>query len=127
MVFRGKTGKINGHVFQVHSDRKNKSQFMETLEALRIYSSTTYKDDIESLTVLFTKLEQPVVKEPEDPLKVIKTVKGVDVETMSKFEEMKFTENVKQWIHDDKSLKATIRSMYYVVMGQCSTLMHLHR
>ena len=43
---------------------------METLEALRIYSSTAYKDDIESLTVLFTKLEQPVVKEIEEPAKV---------------------------------------------------------
>ena len=68
VVFKGETAKMNGHVFQVHSERKNKSQFMETLEALRIYSSTAYKDDIESLTVLFTKLEQPVVKEPEEPV-----------------------------------------------------------
>lgn len=45
------------------------------------------------------------------------------METISKFEEMKFTENVKQWIRDAKSLKATIRSMYYVVMVQCSKLM----
>ena len=46
VAFKGETAKMNGHVFQVHSERKNKSQFMETLEALRIYSSTAYKDDI---------------------------------------------------------------------------------
>ena len=96
MVYKGETGKMNGHVFQVHSERNNKSQFMETVGALRIYSSSVYKDDIESLTVLFTKVEQPAVKEPEEPIKVIKTVIGVDVETISKFDEMKFTENVKQ-------------------------------
>ena len=45
------------------------------------------------------------------------------METISKFECMKYTENVKQWISDDKSLDATIRSMYYVVMGQYSKLM----
>ena len=68
VVFKGETGKMNGHVFQVHSERSNKSQFMETLEALRFYSSSAYKDDIESLTVLFTKLEQLDVKELEEPV-----------------------------------------------------------
>ena len=36
---------------------------------------------------------------------------------------MKYAENVKQWIHDDKSLRASIRSLYYIVKGQCSKLM----
>ena len=30
---------------------------------------------------------------------------------------------MKQWIRDDKSLKASIRSLYYIVKGQCSKLM----
>ena len=53
--FRGDTVKLNGNVFQVHSERKNKSQFMDSIEALRVYSSVAYRSDIEALTVLFTK------------------------------------------------------------------------
>ena len=49
--------KMNGNVFQINSERKNKSQFTETIEALNVYSSTEYKNDIESLTVLFTDLK----------------------------------------------------------------------
>ena len=56
--FKGETSKLNGNVFQVHSERANMSQFAETLEALRIYASYAYKSDIESLTVLFTSLEE---------------------------------------------------------------------
>ena len=44
--FRGDTVKLNGNVFQVHSERKNKSQFMDSIEALRVYSSVAYKSDI---------------------------------------------------------------------------------
>ena len=56
VVFKDDTGTMNGHVFQVRSERSNKSQFMETLEALRVHFSSAYKDNIESLTVVFTKL-----------------------------------------------------------------------
>ena len=45
---------------------------METVKALRVYASSAYKNDIESLTVLFIKLEEPKVKEPDDPIKGIK-------------------------------------------------------
>ena len=85
VVFKDETSKMNDNVFQVHSERNNKSQFIKTVEALRVYASSAYKIDIESLTVLFIKLEQPEVKESKDPIKVIKTVRGVNVETISKF------------------------------------------
>ena len=122
-TFKGETSKMNGNVFQVHSERKNKSQFTETVEALGVYASSAYKSDIEYLMVLFTKLENPTVFKLEDPVEDTKVVDGEDVTFISKFEEMKYTEKVKQWIRDDKSLKATIRSLYYIVMGQCSKLM----
>ena len=63
---------MNGHVFQTHAERTNKSQFVDTVERLRVYCSKAYKSDIESLTPLFTKLEKPKVKQPEDPV-MIKT------------------------------------------------------
>ena len=65
--FRGDTVKLNGNIFQVHSEKKNKSQFMDSIEALRVYSSAAYKSDIEALTVLFTKLDLPTVVIPADP------------------------------------------------------------
>ena len=114
---------MNGNVFQIHSERKNKSQFTETIEALRVYSSTEYKNDIESLTILFAELKTPGVVKPDDPEETI-TVNddGTTTTTISKFEEMTYTERIKQWIRDDKSLKTTIRSLHNIVWGQCSRL-----
>ena len=80
---------MNGHVFQLHSERKNKSQFSDTVKALRVYSSETFKNDIESLTILFTNLLGPVLSELEDPISVDTTVDGKTVKTISKFEDMK--------------------------------------
>ena len=42
-AFKKETTKMNGHVFQLHAERKNKAQFADTMEALRIYTSTAYK------------------------------------------------------------------------------------
>ena len=115
--FKGETEKMNGNVFQLHSDRK-KSQFTDTMEALRVYLSTAYKSDIKYLNSLFTELKEPSVDVPADPV----TIKSIDedgkvVNTTSRFEEMKYTESVKQWIRDDKSLKSTMRSQYNIVSG----------
>ena len=115
---------MNGHMFQTHSERTNKSQFADTMEALRIYASTAYKSDIESMTALFTSLEEPRVKELKEPEETRTTNEdGSTKITISKFEETIYNERIKQWIRDEKSLKASIRSMYNIVWGQCSKLM----
>ena len=108
---------MNGNVFQLHSDRK-KSQFTDTMEALRVYLSTAYKSDIKYLNSLITELKESSVDIPADPV----TIKSIDgdgkvVYTTLRFEEMKYTESVKQWIRDDKSLKSTMRSQYNIVSG----------
>ena len=59
--FKGETERMNSNVFQLHSERKNKSQFPDTMEALRVYCSTAYKSDIEYLNSLFTELKEPSV------------------------------------------------------------------
>ena len=38
--YRGETVKMNGHVFQLHAKKNNKAQFPDTMEALRLYTST---------------------------------------------------------------------------------------
>ena len=78
---------------------------MDSIEALRVYSSVAYRSDIEALTVLFTKLEVPTVVIPADPtVTKIKMEDGTIIERTSKFEEIKYSEHVKQWIRDNKSL-----------------------
>ena len=94
-TFKGETSKLNGNVFQVHSEQKDESQFIETIEVLRVYASSSYKSDIEALTTLFTKLETPEVKEPEDPIETEIIVDKKTVKIISKFEEMKYSENMK--------------------------------
>ena len=74
-TFKGETVKMNGHVFQLHAERKNKAQFTDTIETLQIFASTAYKSDIESMNVLFTELKTPEVEEPKGPKELIKTDK----------------------------------------------------
>ena len=122
--FKGETLKMNGHVFQLHAERKNKAQFTDTMEALRIYASTAYKNDIESLTVLFMELEEPTVAEPQGPEETVTfDDDGVSTTSVSKFQETIYNERIKQWIRDERSLKQSIRSIYNIVWGQCSKLM----
>ena len=120
---------MNGHVFQLHAERTNKLQFEGTMEALRIYSSTTYKSDIELLNRLFTDLKEPSVNEPLGPKetvmkdkmgKVMLDENDEVITTISKFEETIYNERIKQWIRDEASLKATVRSLYNIAWGQCS-------
>ena len=59
---------------------------MDSIEALRVYSSVAYKSDIEALTVLFTKLEVPTVVVPADPkVTKIEVEDGTIIERTSKF------------------------------------------
>ena len=65
---------MNGYVFQMPSERKNKGHFSETLEALQLYACKHFKKDIEDLQPLFDKLVLPqertkanVVKANKDP------------------------------------------------------------
>ena len=67
-LFKGETIGMNDNVFQIHSEQKKKGQFQETMDALKVYASTTYKKDINFLTPLFLNLVEPTVKEPTEPV-----------------------------------------------------------
>ena len=109
---------MNGNVCQTHSERKNKSQFGDTVKALRVYSSQMYKSDIKYLNVLFTNLQETKVIVSDDPVETVTMDASGKIETsISKFEDMKYTESIKQWIRDDKSLKTTIRSLHNIIWG----------
>ena len=58
------------------------------MEVLRVYASTSYYVDIESFTPLFTNLEELTVEEPHNTEVILSMVKkGVEIETVSKFQE----------------------------------------
>ena len=58
---------------------------------------------------------------PDDPVDTVFTnAHGETVKKFSKFEEMKYTKSIKQWIRDDKILKTTIR--FYTTLFGDNTL-----
>ena len=63
--FVGKTREMNGQVFQLQAEQKKKGQFQETLDQLKIYSSSVHIKDIKHLKILCTELELPVIVKPE--------------------------------------------------------------
>ena len=43
---------MNGHVFQTNSEQKNRDQFQDTLDALKVYSSKIYRKNITSKSLI---------------------------------------------------------------------------
>ena len=102
---------MNGHVFQLQAERKQKGQFQESLEQLHVYASSTYKEDMRNFKVFFTKLEYPTILQPEAPKK------------SNILEDALFREEIKQYNKAKKNLESTLTSLYNVVWGQCSKLL----
>jgi hypothetical protein len=122
--FQGETAELKGKVFQVHSEQRKRGQFQDTLSALKVYASTVYRKDINSLTCLFTELKVPSVEEPvEAEKRDVKNEDGTYSKRVTKFTQTVFNDWFKQWIKETNSLKATLQSLYKVVWGQCSKLM----
>jgi hypothetical protein len=123
-VFKGETPGMGGHVFQIHSEQTKRGQFQDTLDALKVYSSTTFRKEITSLNKLFTQLKTPEVVKPKDPpLSKVKNEDGTFTNKVSRFDETVYNEEVKQWIKDNKNLRSTLTALYNIVWGQCSRLM----
>ena len=111
-TFTGKTKEMNGHVFQLRVEQKKRGQFQETLEQLQVYAASAYKTEIKHLKILFTQLETPTVVKPES------TVDG------KKQDDTIYREQVRQYFKELRNLDTTLASLYNVVWGQCSKLLH---
>ena len=78
---------MNGHVFQIHAERKDNSRFEDTMGALRNYASSMYRSDIELMNILFVELKTPTVSKPEDPKETVTTdIQGRTIKTISRLE-----------------------------------------
>ena len=115
---------MNGHVFQLPSERTKRGQFRETIKALKTLASIEYKKDILYLDPLFRKLEDPVIERPSKPQP--ESVKSEDgtVEDITDSVEMDiYKEEVRDHVRKKERLKQAKSSLFIVVLGQCSDAM----
>jgi len=122
--FRGKVTEMNGNVFQLATERKKKDQFDDTLEALKIYASTKFAEDIAHLDPLFRKLKRPTVAKPvkseptslenEDGTTTVIPVDPMDADI--------YKEIMKKYDKKVERFEGTLRALYNVFWGQTNNL-----
>ena len=91
---------MNGHVFKIHAEKPPKGQFQDTLDTLKIYSSTIHQQDINSLTSLFINTKILTVDTPTEPevSKPIDTSRTIITIPISKLQESVYNKEIKLWI-----------------------------
>ena len=127
-TFKGGTIDMQGNVFQTNSEQKIKTQFEDTMEALKTYASQKYVKHIELLTPLFTDLTNPKVSKPTPRIdkKIEVTLADgskKEIYDLDDFEREAYRCEVKNYAKECATLKTTMRSMFNVVTGQCSRMM----
>lgn len=60
---------MSGHVVETHTKQIKRGQFQDTLNMLKIYLSTQFKQDVNYFTPLFSQFREPAVKKSPDPVK----------------------------------------------------------
>mmetsp|Transcript_7064 Transcript_7064/g.10126 ORF Transcript_7064/g.10126 Transcript_7064/m.10126 type:complete len:184 (+) Transcript_7064:465-1016(+) len=129
--FDGLCKDMGGHVFQFHSEQKS-NQFDKTMQALKIYASKVYKNDMTNLTPFFESLKMPVLVEPTAPTRAKKVVtkNGDGTETeefkLTKVEKLRYQEKLKRFFNQEELLKAVEVGLFTVVIGQSSKLIKMN-
>ena len=127
---------MHSNVFQTYSEQQKKEQFLLTMEALKVYAATRFKDDMEHLKILFEEIKTPSIPLPErqEPRLITRrtdhsdgTFEEVEIDQRTAAEleiaNMIFHEKVKQYVKDESRLRSTVRALNEIVWGQCSRLM----
>ena len=141
-TFTGDTPEMLGHVFQVHSEQRNRGQFQDTLDQLKIYASTNYKKEVKHMQKLFTELQTPQINKPKPPKVTKKRTTRVGVTTRGQrqstdttttpveddgsddnIEAAIYAEEVKTYVKEKRNLEAALASLFNITWGQCSRLM----
>ena len=123
-IFCGNVAGMNGNVFQLHSERRKRGQFRDTLEALKTLASTEFKQEVRYLEPLFRLLQDPVVPLPVkpkeekmvDPNDETKVITVPPDEVYLDIYKVELTEYVKQ----SERLRQTKSALVNIVLGQCS-------
>ena len=82
-TFKGEVEKMQGNVFQLHTERKKRGQFQDTIDAMKVLSSTEYKTEVYYMEPLFRALDTPNISYPvkSQPVKVEQQDGSVTEET----------------------------------------------
>ena len=121
--FLGNVANMQGNVFQLHSERREKGQFQDTLDALKTLAATEFKSEIRYLEPLFRELTNPVIPlpiKPEkesivDPEDSTKTVTGIDP-----VKEDIYKAQIQAYVKKEGKLDQTKAALVNILMAQCS-------
>ena len=113
--FKGLTTEMQGHTFQLFTESNNESQYIQTVEVLRLYVNKTY--DGSNFDSLFTDGIQPTVTFPTKSA-VTATCDQASVDIM-------FVEQVKFHCKRCDKLTSHFKALFSVIWGQCSDHMHV--
>ena len=108
---------MNGNVFQLATERKKKDQFDDTMEALKIYASTKFADDIAHLDPLFRKLKRHTITKPNKPATT--SIKNDDGATtiipMDTMDANIYKDRMKKYDKKLERFEGTLRALYSIV------------
>jgi len=116
--FVGTSSAMNGNVFQLQSEGPKKGQFKETIDALKVLSSTEFKKDIAYLEPIFKKLEKPFIPRPIKPTSTIVKDQNTGTETKIPPDEVEtdiYRERIRNYIATEGRLQNTTRALYNIV------------
>jgi hypothetical protein len=111
--FKGNTTDMNGHVFQVHSERPDPQQFDKTVEALGEYAAKNIKH-FGDLIPFFKNLERPKLTPIGDPTAAEEASKSLKRDW-----ENRCDRNFKR----DTAIDDNLKALYSIAWGQCSEAM----
>jgi hypothetical protein len=110
--FKGGIDEMNGHVFQVHAESPQSTQFTRTCEELLTYTAIKFTNGNDNIQYLISNLKDPKFEEPPEPPTGSSNGK------------------VKMWEHrlkttadkEDRYLMNK-KALYRIIWSQCSTTM----
>ena len=111
-TFTGGTVDMNGQLFQTIKVSKDATQYVKTVEALECYAFKNYTVDLSSLFQR-DRPEIPVIGTPRRPI-------GAEVLTNPTMQDI-YQIQLKEYIKEERTLKVSLKSIWVVIWGQCST------
>ena len=116
--FVGKTLALAGQCFHIPAEKPKRTEFITTLEAIRLFASDKYKSQYRRLKIkLFEDFEEPTVTEPTKPTDTASATYDLDVKI--------FMAEYSEHLKEKKDLENTLEGLFDVIYGQCSPLMRV--
>jgi Zinc knuckle len=111
-TFKGNTLDMNGHVFECHEERGDRTQFPKTLEVLGEYAAKNLKHPEDLKSIFEENMTAPKIEEPPDlPA------------TPTKRQEVIWEASLKSYSRRVEELRSNLTTLYAVIWGQCSEAM----